>query len=122
MIARLLLASVGLAMEAAEQALASANQVSLFGGDDSDLIAPPEYVKTSPWTEKQKLAEEKVALGLYLSGHMFNAYAKEARHFARQRLADLVPGARTEMDCWDHHWLASANDAARPDHDRDARR
>ncbi|RJX32173.1 MAG: DNA polymerase III subunit alpha [Oxalobacter sp.] len=102
-----LLASVGLAMEAAEQALASANQVSLFGGDDSDLIAPPEYVKTPPWTEKQKLAEEKVALGLYLSGHMFNAYAKEARHFARQRLADLVPAREPK-------WIAGIITGLRP--------
>src|SRR5437016_6373897 len=37
----ILLASVGRAMEAADQALASINQVSLFGGDDSDMIAPP---------------------------------------------------------------------------------
>jgi DNA polymerase III subunit alpha len=43
----------------ADQAQASANQVSLFGGDDSDLVAPPEYVKTAPWTDRQKLAEEK---------------------------------------------------------------
>ena len=39
-----LLASVDFAMEVAEQAEASANQVSLFG-DDDDMIPPPEYVK-----------------------------------------------------------------------------
>jgi DNA polymerase-3 subunit alpha len=102
-----LLASVGLAMEAAEQAEASANQVSLFGGDDSDLVAPPEYVKTVPWSEKQKLAEEKAALGLYLSGHLFNAYVTEARNFARTRLAELE-SAR------EHKWIAGIISGMRP--------
>ena len=102
-----LLASVSLAMEAAEQAQAAANQVSLFGDEDSGLIAPPEYVKTAPWTEKQKLAEEKVALGLYLSGHLFNAYAQEARHFARQRLAELSPGREPK-------WIAGIITGLRP--------
>ncbi len=87
----ILLASVGRAMEAAGQALASINQSSLFGGDDSDLVAPPEYVKVAPWSEKQKLTEEKAALGFCLSGHMFDAYATEARQFARAKLSSLEP-------------------------------
>lgn len=87
----ILLASVGRAMEAADQKLASANQVSLFGGDDNDLEAPIEYVQATPWTDKQKLTEEKTALGFYLSGHLFDAYAAEARRFARTPLAGLEP-------------------------------
>jgi DNA polymerase-3 subunit alpha len=86
-----LLASVNFAMECAEQAEASINQVSLFGGDDSDMEAPPEYVKTAPWSDKQRLTEEKSALGFYLSGHLFHAYAEEARKFARTPLAKLEP-------------------------------
>jgi DNA polymerase-3 subunit alpha len=93
----ILLASVGRAMEAADQALASINQVSLFGGDDSDMIAPPEYVTVSPWTDKQKLTEEKAALGFYLSGHMFDAYAAEARQFARSKLANLEPSREPKL-------------------------
>ncbi|MDO9419525.1 MAG: DNA polymerase III subunit alpha [Herminiimonas sp.] len=105
----ILLASVGFAMECAEQAEAAANQVSLFGGDDSDMECPPEYVKVSPWSDKQKLTEEKAALGFYLSGHLFNAYAEEARRFARTSLSKLEPsreprtiagvisGVRTQM-------------------------
>jgi DNA polymerase-3 subunit alpha len=87
----ILLASVPLALESAEQAAASANQVSLFGGDDGELEAPPEYVKALPWSDKQRLTEEKLALGFYLSGHLFDAYAPEARRFARGKLADLSP-------------------------------
>ncbi|MDO8305007.1 DNA polymerase III subunit alpha [Herminiimonas sp.] len=93
----ILLASVGFAMECAEQAEASANQVSLFGGDDSDLETPPEYVKVAPWSDKQKLTEEKAALGFYLSGHLFNAYADEARRFARTRLNDLSPSREARL-------------------------
>lgn len=87
----ILLASLPVAMEYAEQAEASINQVSLFGGDESDMAPPPDYVKVAPWSEKQKLMEEKAALGFYLSGHLFNAYANETRHFARQKLNNLQP-------------------------------
>src|SRR5690606_4457187 len=93
----ILLASVGFAIECAEQAEASANQVSLFGGDDSDLEAPPEYVKVPPWSEKQRLTEEKAALGFYLSGHLFNAYAPEVRRFARVRLSSLEPAREPRL-------------------------
>ena len=85
-----LMASVGLALETAEQAQASANQVSLFG-EDSEESKDPEYVKVTPWTLKQQLAEEKVALGYYFSGHLFNAYSEEVRRFARAKLSSLEP-------------------------------
>ncbi|MDN4061343.1 DNA polymerase III subunit alpha [Massilia sp. YIM B02769] len=95
----ILLASVAFAMEAAGQAAAAANQVSLFGGDDSDLVAPPDYVKATPWTDRQKLAEEKIALGYYLSGHMFDSYAGEVRRFAKTKLKDLEPSREPRMLC-----------------------
>ena len=95
----ILIASVAFAVEVADQALASANQVSLFGGDDSDLVAPPEYVKATPWTDRQRLAEEKIALGFYLSGHMFDSFASEARRFARTKLTDLEPSREARMMC-----------------------
>ena len=95
----ILLASVAFAMEAAGQAAAAANQVSLFGGDDSDLVAPPEYVKATPWTDRQKLSEEKIALGYYLSGHMFDSYAGEVRRFAKTKLKDLEPSRDPRMLC-----------------------
>ncbi|MEW6021509.1 MAG: DNA polymerase III subunit alpha [Pseudomonadota bacterium] len=95
----ILLASVAFAMEAAGQAAAAANQVSLFGGDDSDLVAPPDYVKATPWTDRQKLAEEKIALGYYLSGHMFDSYSQEVRRFAKTKLKDLEPSREPRMLC-----------------------
>lgn len=84
-----MLASVPLAMEAAEQAEASANQASLFGNEETVLMAV-EYVKVPHWTEKQKLQEEKDALGFCMSGHLFHAYSDEARQFGHTRIASLV--------------------------------
>ncbi len=92
-----LLASVSIAMESAEQAEASANQVSLFDMDNSGFDDSPQYVDAPEWSEKEKLTEEKSALGFYLSGHLFNAYAEEARKFARTRLADLSPGREPKL-------------------------
>jgi len=94
-----LFASVGFAMEYADQEAKSANQVSLFGGDDSDLVAPPDYVQATPWTDREKLAEEKIALGYYLSGHMFDSYQQEARRFARTKLSELEPSREPRMMC-----------------------
>ena len=94
-----LIASVAFAVEVADQAAASANQVSLFGGDDSDLVAPPEYVKATPWTDRQKLSEEKTALGYYLSGHMFDSYEAEVRRFAKTKLSSLEPSREPRMLC-----------------------
>jgi len=88
---------VSLAIESAEQAEASANQVCLFGGTENDIERAPEYVKVPPWSEKQKLTEEKVALGFYLSGHLFNAYAEEAGQFARTKLANLEPARESRL-------------------------
>ena len=93
----ILLASVGFAMECAEQAEASANQVSLFGDVDEMSTTNPEYVKVAPWSEKQKLTEEKAALGFYLSGHLFKSYEAEARRFARVKLADLSPSRDSRL-------------------------
>ncbi|CAH0443712.1 DNA polymerase III subunit alpha [Ralstonia syzygii subsp. syzygii] len=87
-----LLVSIGLAMEAAEQKAAAANQVSLFdlmSGDDAEEHRP-ELLDEAPWTTKRKLQEEKQALGFYLSGHLFDECRDEVRRFARTTLADLA--------------------------------
>ena len=87
-----LLASLARAIEAAEQAEASIHQVSLFeaaGEDDRHL---PELVREPVWSEKKRLQEEKTALGLCLTGHMFDAYRDETSHFIRQPLKKLSEG------------------------------
>jgi DNA polymerase-3 subunit alpha len=84
-----LLESLANAMTAAEQALASANQVSLFGMPGEEEGSEPEYVQTAEWGDKKRLQEEKLALGFCLSGHLFDAYAEEVRKVARVPLNKL---------------------------------
>ncbi|MFZ6657105.1 DNA polymerase III subunit alpha [Undibacterium sp. TJN19] len=93
-----LLATVDFALEAAEQAEAAANQVSLFG-DDDDLIPPPDYLQVAPWTDKKRLTEEKLALGFYLSGHLFDSYAPEVRQFIKTTLAKVEPSRDLRLIC-----------------------
>ncbi len=86
-----LLATVSLAMEAAEQAAANAMQGGLFDLIPEAAGAPPEYVHARPWTERERLKEEKLAIGFFLSGHPFNSFRKEVRRFVRRPLADIEP-------------------------------
>jgi DNA polymerase-3 subunit alpha len=84
-----LLASVGIALESAEQASRSANQVSLFGEEDAaqemGLVVVPR------WPENEKLQHEKMALGFYFSGHPFGAYRQELVGFIKTALKSLAP-------------------------------
>jgi len=86
-----LIASVSLAVEAADQATANAMQAGLFDMPDGQ---PDQHdlIEEAEWSEKRKLQEEKAALGFYLSGHLFDAYGAEVRRFVRQKLGELKEG------------------------------
>ncbi len=84
-----LFASVGAALSEAEKAEASAAQVSLFG--DGREQAGLSLVATREWTEAERLTHEKAALGFYLSGHPYAAYAEELAPLIRQPLSALQP-------------------------------
>ena len=86
----LLLASLGNAIEAADKREQFAAQVSLFGGGGGEAD-DFEWVKAAPWSERERLQNEKQSLGFYLSGHPFNAYRDELRRVARTPLANLQP-------------------------------
>src|SRR6266852_5389543 len=58
-----LLASVGIALEAAEQTERNAKQVSLFDAGESGSQQKPALVAAPRWEEAQRLREEKAALG-----------------------------------------------------------
>jgi DNA polymerase-3 subunit alpha len=83
-----LLASVNLAITAAEQGKASIGQNSLFGEEETQSV---EMVKVEPWTPQQKLQEEKVALGFYFSGHPFTFFEKRVRPFIKTEIRELKP-------------------------------
>ncbi|MGH1359174.1 MAG: DNA polymerase III subunit alpha [Burkholderiaceae bacterium] len=90
-----LLANVGPAMEMAEVAAQSVNQVSLFGGEEETGADAPVWRDVPPFTERQRLQEEKSALGFFLSGHLFHGYATEVRRFASTRLSHLNAQSQT---------------------------
>ena len=85
------LATVGRAIEAAEQAERQASQVSLFGEAEASSDAAFSLVPAKPWDLRTRLTEEKVALGYCLSGHLFSVYAAELGAFPRTPLAKLQP-------------------------------
>ncbi len=83
-----LLANVQLALDQAEQLASNANQGGLFDMFD-DLAPAIEMVDCRRWDTIQRLAEEKLAIGYYLSGHPFEGYAPEVRGFIKQQLNRL---------------------------------
>ncbi len=86
-----LLANVARAMDVAEAASAAADQVSLFGDDPGGLPSAPEWIEVPAWDERRRLQEEKAALGLFLSGHLFHGYEAEVRRIVRTALVDVQP-------------------------------
>ncbi|HET7197291.1 MAG TPA: DNA polymerase III subunit alpha, partial [Burkholderiales bacterium] len=100
-----LLASVGRALEAAEQAERAASQSSLFGEAEAPRGGETITVDAAPWDLRQKLMEEKAALGFYLSAHLFSVYERELGGFPRTPLARL---AASESRTWIAGVVASA--------------
>ena len=94
-----LMASVGVAIEAAEQAERNAMQVSLFDvfGSGQDDAHRPQYREVARWKERDKLREEKLALGFFFSGHPFNEVKHEVARFARKPLASLEPRKEPQL-------------------------
>jgi len=90
-----LLATVGIALEAAEHAEANAAQVSLFGEEG----AAPSMGLTDAreWTDAERLTHEKSAIGYYLSGHPFAGYAAELAPIVRTTIASLAPRQGTVL-------------------------
>jgi len=90
-----LLASVGIAMEAAEQESRSASQVSLFG-EASAPTQETKLIEAARWDEREQLQNEKLALGFYYSGHPFQHYREEFASVVRTPLVKVLPPAPEE--------------------------
>ena len=91
-----LFASVGIALEAAEQRERNAQQVNLFGDSGGAGAERPALIRVERWDEGRVLKEEKTSLGFYLSGHPFSAYRAELQRFVHGSLRNLQPGASGE--------------------------
>ncbi len=94
-----LLASAGRALEAADQAERNAHQGGLFDAPEGAATPETHYVEVPRWSERERLLNEKQALGYFFSGHPFNAYVDEIAAFARRRLADLEPQREPALLC-----------------------
>ncbi|MDR2239235.1 MAG: DNA polymerase III subunit alpha [Zoogloeaceae bacterium] len=103
-----LMASIGIALEAVEQAERNALQAGLFdAGGAQD--APVRMTDAPPWSERERLLNEKQALGFFLSGHPYNEIRAELAAFIRRPLgaleaqkepallAGIVTATRTQM-------------------------
>jgi len=86
-----LVAAVALAVQAADDAEAHVDQAGLFGEVGSDANAPLELPPATPYSERQALLEEKVALGYCFSGSLFDDVAQEVRRFVPTSLAAAMP-------------------------------
>jgi DNA polymerase-3 subunit alpha len=90
-----LLNSVGIALEWAESAARNAVQDSLFG--DGAVEAAPPLVSTPPWSLKERLIQEKAALGFFRSGHPFDADRPELSAIVSRPLAQLVAQPQPQL-------------------------
>lgn len=94
-------------MASLPEAIAAAGQhakAESFGQSDMFglLTTEPEAVEQAfadvpQWPEKVWLEGEKDTLGLYLTGHPINQYAKEIRHYTDGRLVDLRPTGKEQL-------------------------
>jgi DNA polymerase-3 subunit alpha len=89
------LASVGLAFDWADTQEANALQGGLFDfGDDADShgssTQEPALAQAPAQALRERLMLEKAALGLILSGHLFDETAAEVRRFARRPIGELA--------------------------------
>jgi DNA polymerase-3 subunit alpha len=87
-----LLASVGVALDYAEKTAAAASQASLFGAESGEIdAARPALIEARPWTDDERLANEKASLGFYLSGHPYSACAAEMGSLISVPLGAIKP-------------------------------
>ena len=95
-----LLASVDRAFDFASASQANVNQGGLFDmGDDTHGSShqEPDLVNAMPWGVKERLTQEKTALGFYLSGHLFDEVDREVRSFVKTRIDDLMDSRDAQL-------------------------
>ncbi|TAN67891.1 MAG: DNA polymerase III subunit alpha [Methylobacter sp.] len=89
------LAELPTVLKVAEQhgKMAQTGQNDLFGlavnvdnADDEEAYA----TVVEPWSENERLAAEKLVLGLFLTGHPINQYEPELRQFTHGTIASLL--------------------------------
>ena len=57
--------------------------------DDNHQDRPTYSTHIEPWTDNERLAAEKLTLGLFLTGHPIDQYETELKHFTHGKIASL---------------------------------
>lgn len=94
-----LMATLEEAMKAADQhAKAEAlGQGDMFGVLVEEDKVEHAFADVAPWPDKIWLDGERDTLGLYLTGHPINQYARELRQYTSGRLSEVQPGGRDRV-------------------------
>ncbi len=96
-----LVASIDRAFDFAAAQLANANQGGLFDMMGEDAVGSstqePDLADATPWGIKERLMQEKTAVGFYLSGHLFDEVQQEVRRFVRTPIAELGDSRETQV-------------------------
>ncbi len=61
-------------------------QGSLFGDSEDVQIPEPEIPSCEPWTELEKLENEKEVTGLYLSGHPLDSFITQYKYYTQKSI------------------------------------
>jgi DNA polymerase III subunit alpha len=86
----------------AREAEAAAGQASLFGGgDDADARPVPSLPSVPEWSEQDRLAREKEALGFFISGHPLDRFRDAVQAFGPAHAGNLKEfrGQEVEFGC-----------------------
>ncbi len=98
-----LVASIDRAFDFAASVQANAHQGGLFDSADTQALGSstrePDAVALTPWGVKQRLSEEKVALGFFLSGHLFDEVQAEVRQFVKRRMDEVSDSREPQILC-----------------------
>ncbi|CAA9891667.1 DNA polymerase III alpha subunit [Candidatus Methylobacter favarea] len=90
------LAELPTVLKVAEQygKMAQTGQNDLFGltasADDKSVDESAYSTVVEPWSENERLAAEKITLGLYLTGHPIDQYEPELKQFTHGKIAALL--------------------------------
>jgi DNA polymerase-3 subunit alpha len=74
----------------AKAAAAGQNDMFGLGEPAAQKEAAIQPAQLAEWQERLLLSNEKEALGLYLTGHPFDAVRHDARYFADGKLSDII--------------------------------
>ena len=84
----------------AQKSQSAFGQLSLFGGEEEDMLGEFEMKSADPLPFLEKLKMEKELLGFYISGHPLDSYEKEINECVKVNVSDpdtIILGQDTQI-------------------------